>query len=78
MGIHVHVYILFVTADVTRVLLLDENQENTCTCIYTVCHCRCDSVLLLDENQGNTCTCIYTVCHCRCDSCVVTRREPGE
>ena len=26
-GIHVHVYILVVTADVTRVLLLDENQE---------------------------------------------------
>ena len=24
---HVHVYVLFVTADVTRVLLLDENQE---------------------------------------------------
>ena len=30
-GIHVHVYILFVTADETRVLLLDENQGNTAT-----------------------------------------------
>ena len=39
----------------TRVLLLDENQGNTCSCIYTVCHCRCDSCVvtrLLDENQG--------------------------
>ena len=72
-GIHVHVYILFVTADVTRVLLLDENQGNTCTCIYTVCHCRCDSCVVTRPEPGNTCTCIYTVCHCRCDSCVVTR-----
>ena len=62
----------------TRVLLLDENQGNTCTCIYTVVTADVTRVLLLDENQGNTCTCIYTVCHCRCDSCVVTRREPGE
>ena len=63
----------------TRVLLLDVNQGNTCTCIYILfVTADVTRVLLLDENQGNTCTCIYTVCHYRCDSCVVTRREPGE
>ena len=51
-GIHVHVYILFVTADVTGVLLLDENQGNTCTCIYTVCHCRCDSCVVTRREPG--------------------------
>ena len=51
-GIRVHVYILFVSADVTRVLLLDENQGNTCTCIYTVCLCRCDSGVVTRREPG--------------------------
>ena len=36
----------------TRVLLLDENQGNTCTCIYTVCHCRCDSCVVTRREPG--------------------------
>ena len=36
----------------TRVLLLDENRGNTCTCIYTVCHCRCDSCVVTRREPG--------------------------
>ena len=49
---YMYIYCLSLHADVTRVLLLDENQGNTCTCIYTVYHCRCDSCVVTRREPG--------------------------